>query len=64
LKRVFKIDVETCRACGGALRVIACSEDPEVITKILNHLNEKATFSLRGRGPAAREPGTPATGLV
>jgi len=23
LKRVFQIDVETCRACGGAIRIIA-----------------------------------------
>ena len=31
LKRVFNIDVETCRVCGGAARVIACIEDPVVI---------------------------------
>ena len=24
LKRVFNIDVETCRECGGAVKVIAC----------------------------------------
>jgi len=24
LKRVFKIDVEKCRVCGGSARVIAC----------------------------------------
>ena len=23
LKRVFQIDVETCRACGGAIKIIA-----------------------------------------
>jgi hypothetical protein len=34
LKRVFGIDIETCPACGGALRVIACIEDPAVIKKI------------------------------
>jgi hypothetical protein len=28
LKRVFNIDIETCRACGGAVKVIACIEDP------------------------------------
>jgi hypothetical protein len=32
LKRVFGI--ETCPACGGALRIIACIEDPAVINKI------------------------------
>ena len=24
LKRVFKIDIETCDKCGGAVKVIAC----------------------------------------
>ena len=24
LKRVFNIDIETCPACGGAVRLIAC----------------------------------------
>jgi len=40
LKRVFKIDVERCRVCGGPARVIACIEDPVVIKKILVHLQE------------------------
>ena len=31
LKRVFNIDVETCRVCGGAAKGIACIEDPVVI---------------------------------
>jgi len=39
---VFKIDVETCSKCGGAVKVIACIEDPAIIDKILSHLNEKA----------------------
>jgi len=38
LKRVFSIDVERCDRCGGAARIIACVEDPEVIEKILRHL--------------------------
>jgi hypothetical protein len=42
LKRVFNIDVETCRVCGAAARVIACIEDPVVIRKTLNHLQEKS----------------------
>ncbi len=41
LKRVFGIDIETCPACGGAVRIIACIEDPEVIEKILTHLDAK-----------------------
>ncbi|MES9875285.1 MAG: IS91 family transposase, partial [Candidatus Sedimenticola sp. 6PFRAG7] len=30
LKRVFNIDIETCSACGGAMKVIASIEDPVV----------------------------------
>ena len=41
LKRVFNIDIETCRACGGAVKIIACIEDPVVIEKILNHLRKQ-----------------------
>ena len=33
LKRVFNIDNETCRQCGGAVKVIACIQDPAVIDK-------------------------------
>jgi hypothetical protein len=42
LKRVFNIDVETCRVCGGTAKVIACIEDPVVIKTILAHLEKKA----------------------
>jgi hypothetical protein len=38
LKRVFSIDVERCDRCAGAVRIIACIEDPEVIECILHHL--------------------------
>jgi len=35
LKRVFGIDIEACSAFGGAVRIIACIEDPDVIEKVL-----------------------------
>jgi len=38
LKRVFAIDIEHCRRCGGKLRVIASIEDPALIERILAHL--------------------------
>ena len=41
LKRVFNIDIETCNRCGGAVKIIACIEDPAVIETILAHLNKK-----------------------
>jgi len=40
---VFGIDIETCPACSGAMRIIACIEDPEVIEKILAPLDAKAS---------------------
>ena len=42
LKRVFAIDIETCRECGGELRVIASIEEPAVIERILDHLSHTA----------------------
>jgi hypothetical protein len=42
LKRVFVIDIETCRQCGGRLRVIASIEEPAVIQRILKHLGREA----------------------
>ena len=37
LIRVFKIDIETCGECGGAVKIIASIEDPAVIRRILQH---------------------------
>ncbi len=56
LKRVFNIDVETCRVCGGAAKVIACIEDPAVIRKILNHLEEKSPMDSGLQIPNPRAP--------
>jgi hypothetical protein len=61
LKRVFNIDIETCRECGGATKVIAdtsdrCIEDPVVIQKILDHLKEKGAYQDAVRLPESRGP--------
>ena len=56
LKRVFGIDIETCEACGGAVRIIACIEDPAVIEKILAHLNAKAGEPEAPLRPPCRAP--------
>jgi len=50
-----------CSECGGDVRIIACIEDPEVIRKILAHLDEKVTPTGTGLLPESRAP--PATGL-
>jgi len=54
LKRVFNIDVETCRVCGGAAKVIACVEDPVVIKTILAHLEKKAPLESEVQMPENR----------
>ncbi len=58
LKRVFPIDIEICRECGGAVQVIAYIEDPVVIRKIRDHLKEKSEYRMRFGFPsaAARHP--------
>jgi hypothetical protein len=56
LKRVFNIDIQTCPACGGAMKVIACIEDSVVIKKILDHLKEKVVPEPLSLLPSARAP--------
>jgi hypothetical protein len=56
LKRVFGIDIETCRECGGTVKVIACIEDPVVIEKILAHLQGKDASVPTNLLPASRAP--------
>jgi len=60
LKRVFHIDIETCSECGGAVKVIACIEDPVVIKKILTHLKQKIAPAGLDLLPPCRAP--PQTG--
>ena len=50
LKRVFAIDIEVCRRCGGKLRVIASIEEQATIERILGHL---------GRGGESVDPAHP-----
>jgi len=58
LKRLFGIDIETCPACGGAVKVIACIEDPVVIKRILDHLKQKADTNEPRPLPESRAPPT------
>ena len=55
LKRVFDIDIdiETCRVCGGAVKVIAAIEDPVVIKRILTHLRAKGLYLAAEQGATA-----------
>ncbi|HUG82363.1 MAG TPA: hypothetical protein VML01_11915 [Bryobacterales bacterium] len=57
LKRVFHIEIEICRRCGGKLRVIASIEEPQVIERILNHLgrdSESLDLTPPSRAPPQR----------
>ena len=56
LKRVFNIDIQTCSACGGAVKVIACIQDPAVIDKILTHLQQKGIPDPNDLLPQSRAP--------
>lgn len=55
LNRVFNIDLETCKACGGPVKIIARIEEPAVNEKILRHLERKdaaaTVHSPPSRGP-------------
>jgi len=40
--RVFKIDIETYEQYGGAVKVTACFEEPEVVKRFLDHLQNRS----------------------
>ena len=42
LKRVFNIDITLCPLCGGRLRVIEDVTNPDLIRKILAHIQKQA----------------------
>jgi hypothetical protein len=39
---LFGIEIEDCARCSGKLKAIASIEEPQVIAKILAHLEETA----------------------
>ena len=55
-RRVFNINIETYSACGGAVNVIACIQDPAVIDKILTPLQEKVVSGPKDLLPQSRAP--------
>jgi hypothetical protein len=61
LKRVFRLDIETCEQCGGRVKVIASIEDAAVIGRILAHLHKVAAASASSLmdGLAAHRPRGP-----
>jgi hypothetical protein len=63
LKRVFGIEVESCQHCGGAVKIIASIEDPQVIGRILEHLGLDGSNAHGQQLPPARAPPSGASGL-
>ena len=55
LKRVFEIDITICPLCGGQLRVIGDITDPDLIRKILDHVNSRAPPRLPPRRAEAQQ---------
>ncbi len=61
LKRVFGIEINICTRCGGLLKVIASIEEPEVIARILAHIQRIAPDPQQAELPlGARAPPTQA----
>jgi len=58
LKRVFKIDIETCDQCAGTVKVIACIEDPALVKRILDHLEQRSEPGRMVTHPARAPPRT------
>ena len=57
LKRVFGIEIDSCGRCGGKLKVIASIEEPEVIARILAHIQKSAPDQHQAELPlGARAP--------
>ena len=40
LKRIFRIDIQTCSNCGGKVKIISAIEEVQLIQRILNHRGE------------------------
>jgi len=53
LWRVFDLDLERCPQSGGEFRIIAASEEPAVIVKILTHLGLPSRAPPRSPRPLA-----------
>ena len=56
LKCVFGIQINPCEQCGGAVKIIASIENPQVIGQILSHLGLDRPQAERRRLPAPRAP--------
>lgn len=57
LKRIFGIEIQACARCGGKLAIIASIEQPQLIAKILAHLEKTVPDQFQAQLPlGARAP--------
>jgi hypothetical protein len=57
LKRVFGVEIESCTRCGGKLKIIASIEEPQLIAKILSHLERAAPEQYQSELPLGARAG-------
>ena len=48
LRRVFRVDVEVCPRCGGAMVIVGFVTEPAVVRRILAHLERRAVDARAG----------------
>ena len=53
LRRVFKVEVEVCPRCGGAMRIVGFVTEHAVIARILAHLERRGVEARAGPWAAA-----------
>ena len=61
---MFKIEIETCEACGGKVKVIACLEDPAVSKRSLAPLENSQDAGLHPEHPPRAPPPLTLPGLM
>jgi hypothetical protein len=59
LKRVSGVQIESCGRCGEELKIIASIEEPQLIAKILSHLESAVAEQSQSELPLGARGGGP-----
>lgn len=51
---MFGIEIDRCGRCAGKLKILASTEEPEVIAKILAHLEKTPNWRFPGGRQSAQ----------
>jgi hypothetical protein len=57
LRMVFQVDVEVCPRCGGEARIVGFVTEPQVVRRILGHLERRGVEARAGPWEDAAPPG-------